>query len=138
MMRRAVMPPSTFLAALAQAEEQRHANRLASLKHVAGKIAMFEDTWRELTSRDVRVALESPLLDRWEDALSLTIGLISTHDNWLHDNLIDLGYREVNRSDYGTSFSKRTLKKGRLKVVVTVEFGHEWTGSVPEATGAPT
>ncbi len=102
--------------AIAQADYE-HARRLAEIKALAAKLALLDQFLRPLHARGIRLAKRD--MTTWDHGKSLRIlPPILESDDKLHAALIELGFREIERKDWGIRGDQVTLKWGRGLVVV--------------------
>ena len=125
--------PTTFLGKLIAQEERRHAYRLAEIKKMSTKLIMLEPTAKALEAKGIHLATGDHL-DGYDGSLRLSTGIFDDKNPKLYNALIDLGFKEIKRSDM-TIYEQATLKKSRLQITVNIPNGHHYAPQ-HEAGGA--
>lgn len=108
-------PRSLYELAIAR-EEARHAGRVAELRKIAKKMALLDEHLPALAERGFKFGYRD--IDATDDGKTLRIqtGTFSLEDDKLHRALLELGFREVARTSYG-SRDQATLQHGRWLLV---------------------
>lgn len=116
-------------------ENNRHARRLAEIKHAASKLRMFEPTAAVLAERGINVANDAARTD-FRGMLVISRSFITEWDNNIHTALIELGFSEIDRRISGV-YANCDLKKGRLRIALMIKVGQDATTPAPvTAAGA--
>jgi hypothetical protein len=114
---KSTMASPTFHQQLVNAENKRHANRLAEIKKAETMLRLFEPTAVALAAKNIRLDLEW-FLSTYDKCLRVTSGGLTEWDHRLYDALITEGFSEISRSS--GAYPNVKLKKGRLSLSVTV------------------
>lgn len=102
--------------AIAKADSE-HRRRLAEIKVLRAKLALLDQFLPALAERGITLAHRD--LGTYDSGKTLRIQTaICSRDNKLYSALIDLGFREIERKDWGSKDEQVTLKHGRSLVLV--------------------
>ena len=116
--------------AIAKADSE-HRRRLAEIKVLRTKLALLDHFLPALAERGINLAHRD--LGTYDHGKTLRIQTaICSRDDKLHAALIELGFREIERKDWGGKDEQVTLKHGRSLVLV-IDVSKPGTHPVPEA-----
>lgn len=102
--------------AIAKADYE-HRRRLAEIKAMSKKLALLDEFLQALAERGIR--LGSRDIGSWDSGKTLRFTCFSISDDKLYEALIALGFKEIQRKDWGSGLREQsvTLKHGRALVV---------------------
>lgn len=108
--------PRTLEGLLIARAEYAHRERMAEIKSIAAKLALLAPFLPELHRRGLRIAeRDIASLDRGK-TVRIRAPMLQT-DEALYAALVDLGFREIERSTWGFRDDLVTLKHGRSLLV---------------------
>lgn len=121
--------------ALAKAGYDYHC-RLAEIKAISAKLALLDELVPALAARGISFAHRDFTTYNGGKTLRMHPCAL-TRDNALHDALVALGFREIERRDWGRGEAMVTLKLGRSLVLEIEVKKAEAPAAAPSAETVP-
>jgi hypothetical protein len=110
-------PPRTLQELLVARAENDYRRRLAEIKAMSKKLAALNALLPALAESGIRLSYRD--ISTWDGGKTIRIlSQILSKDDKLHDALLKLGFREIERKAYGSQEWQVTLKHGRALVVI--------------------
>jgi hypothetical protein len=123
--------PTSLFDHVIAAEKKRHATRSSEIKRMSAKLLHFEPTWAALEARDIGIVYQQ-IYTNHQGRLDISCGGSIERDHSLFDAMLELGFKEVDRT-VASTFSYPVLKKDRVLVSIMVRTGY----GLPEPTSPP-